>query len=274
MPFLSRFFSFWKNLLHRRQVERDLNDELEAYVDELAKRRIQSGVSPETAREEALHELGGMDRIKALVRQQRIGMRSFHLFAVVIPVGLLAFVAGATFGAGIGLKSQIGSPVQSASRVVAGRSNSLPAENEVVMEGRLVDKETGEPIANVQVSLEPGMLLRHYTFTDSTGRFRFVNPPPQGYRLTAGTQSWRVGGVIQPDPFRGTVLPPMDAFYLSAPASVAVTSKQGAPVEGERLEFKGAVSFRNVKLPEFRRFHYSTSVLELRASNLRPANRP
>jgi hypothetical protein len=271
MPFLSRFFSFWKNLLRRRQVERDLNDELEAYVDELANRRIQAGVSPETAREEALHELGGMDRIKALVRQQRIGMRRFQLFAVVMSVGLVAFIAGATFSSSIGLKSPDKSASQPASQVVP-ESISAPRAKEVVMEGRLVDKETGLPISNVKVSLEPGPLLTHYTHTDSTGRFQFPNPPSQGYRLTAGAQSWRVDGFVIPAPFQNSVLPPWDNFHLSIPTSVAVTSKQGTPVEGERLDFKGAVSDKKLKkMPEVRRFHYSTSVLELRASNFKPA---
>jgi hypothetical protein len=269
MPLPSRFFSLWKNLFRRRQVEQDLNDELEAYIDELARRRIEGGASPDAARQEALHELGGMDRIKALVRQQRIGARSFQLFVLVLPVALVAFFAGATLGSGIGFKSQIASSVQPASRMVAESSNSRSRQDEVVMEGRLVDRETGEPISNVRVGLEPGMLLRHYTVTDSAGGFRFVNPPAQGYRLIAGTQSWGVGGLYQPVPLQGTTLPPIDAFYLPIPTTVAVTSKRGALVEGERLEFRGAVSLTKRKLPEIRRFHYSTSVLELRASNLK-----
>jgi hypothetical protein len=117
---------------------------LEAYVEEMANRRIQAGANPEAAREEALNELGGLERIKALVRQQRIEAKSFQLLAVVIPVGLVMFVVGATFGSSIGLRSQL----QSSTRVSpAASEKGVSAERpQVIMKGRLVDKTTGQPI--------------------------------------------------------------------------------------------------------------------------------
>jgi hypothetical protein len=86
---------FWNNLFRRRQLERDLNDELQSYVEEMAERKIQAGFDPETAREAALMELGSMARIKELVRQQRIGFGNIRRAGSMGVVAIIAFVSGA-----------------------------------------------------------------------------------------------------------------------------------------------------------------------------------
>jgi len=73
MPYQSKVIRFWNNLFHRRQVEVDLDDELQSYVEEMVERKIHAGFAPEAARETVLLEVGGIERIKDLVREQRIG---------------------------------------------------------------------------------------------------------------------------------------------------------------------------------------------------------
>jgi hypothetical protein len=101
MPFFSKMLNFCKNLVRRRQLEDDLNDELQAWVEEMAERKIQAGFAPETAREAALLELGGMDRIKEVLLEQRIGFSSIHRAGVTAIVAVIAFISGATVAVGI-----------------------------------------------------------------------------------------------------------------------------------------------------------------------------
>ena len=44
MPFLSRLDSLRRNLFTRRRLERDLDDELRAYVDQLAEQNRAAGM--------------------------------------------------------------------------------------------------------------------------------------------------------------------------------------------------------------------------------------
>src|SRR5262245_25111486 len=73
MPLLSKVASFCKNLFRDPRRESDLDDELRAYVDELAQRKIRAGMDPRRARREALLETGGVDQEKERVREQRVG---------------------------------------------------------------------------------------------------------------------------------------------------------------------------------------------------------
>jgi putative ABC transport system permease protein len=70
---LPRVSSFFRNLVHKQRVERDLDEEVRAYVDQLTEEKIQSGLSPQEARRTALIELGGVEQVKEQVREVRIG---------------------------------------------------------------------------------------------------------------------------------------------------------------------------------------------------------
>jgi predicted permease len=63
----------WMNVVRRRRVERDLDDELQAMVDLLASEKVSRGVDPERARREALIDIGGVTQVKEQVRQARAG---------------------------------------------------------------------------------------------------------------------------------------------------------------------------------------------------------
>jgi predicted permease len=65
--------NLWRNLFARPQVERDLDEELRAYVDQLTEDKRRAGLSAMDARRAALLELGGMEQVKEEVRQVRTG---------------------------------------------------------------------------------------------------------------------------------------------------------------------------------------------------------
>jgi putative ABC transport system permease protein len=73
MPILSRLASLCRNLFARPRTERDLDEELHAYLNQLAADKLAAGLDPEEARRAALIESGGLDQIKEEVRQVRTG---------------------------------------------------------------------------------------------------------------------------------------------------------------------------------------------------------
>jgi putative ABC transport system permease protein len=73
MPFLSRLASLRRNLFSRPRVERDLDEELRAYLDQLTEEKRQEGMGAEEARRAARLELGGLEQVKEEVRQVRTG---------------------------------------------------------------------------------------------------------------------------------------------------------------------------------------------------------
>jgi hypothetical protein len=265
MPFLSKVLSFWNNLFRQRDVERDLNDELQAWVEEIADRKIQSGFDPETAREAALLELGSMERIKDLVRDQRIGFANFRRAGVTSIVAVVAFICGAA-AAGAVLRWKVSEPAARVAVIAPEKMDTAPLP---VLEGRLVDSATGQPIPFVEIGIKEWP-IRRFTYSDENGYFMFTNPPQSPYGLEAGERYWSVneGGFAN---FRQNR--PGDSFEFLGPSEVSVKDKTGQPSEGERVEFRGRTSKGTPYPPpgkELRRFRYGSSVIELRADNLSP----
>jgi putative ABC transport system permease protein len=73
MPVLSRLASFGRNLFARPRVERDLDDELHACLDELTDEKRRGGMSAPDALRAAGIDFGGMEQVKEEVRQVRSG---------------------------------------------------------------------------------------------------------------------------------------------------------------------------------------------------------
>ncbi len=61
------------NLLHKEQVETELDAEIRGYVDAVTEERIAAGMSLEEARRTALLECGGQEQVKQAVRDGRAG---------------------------------------------------------------------------------------------------------------------------------------------------------------------------------------------------------
>ena len=63
-----------RNLLHKQQIESDLDAEISSYIDTVTDEKIASGLSHDEARRRALAESGGMEQVKQAVRNGRAGI--------------------------------------------------------------------------------------------------------------------------------------------------------------------------------------------------------
>ena len=73
MPLDSKLSAFWRNLVRRPRAERELDDELRAYVELLTAEKVRGGMTPDAARRAALVEVGGVEQVKEAVREVRAG---------------------------------------------------------------------------------------------------------------------------------------------------------------------------------------------------------
>lgn len=73
MSLFSRFRTLATNLLRGDRVEQELDAEVSSYLNQLIDEKIESGISPASARRSAMIELGGVDQVKEQVRDVRLG---------------------------------------------------------------------------------------------------------------------------------------------------------------------------------------------------------
>ncbi len=73
MPWLARFRSLTRNVLHRAGAERELADEASSLLELLAEEKARRGLSPDAARRAANLELGGVEQLKEGMRAVRAG---------------------------------------------------------------------------------------------------------------------------------------------------------------------------------------------------------
>ena len=74
MPLLPKARSLYRTLFRQGRLERDLDDELSRFVEDLTEKHVRDeDMSPEAARRAALMEVGRMDQVKEHVRSGRIG---------------------------------------------------------------------------------------------------------------------------------------------------------------------------------------------------------
>ncbi len=75
MPSLPKLASLWRNLFHRARVENELGEELGSYFEMLVEAKLAQGMTPAEARRLARLEMGGLESVKELVREVRVGRR-------------------------------------------------------------------------------------------------------------------------------------------------------------------------------------------------------
>ena len=73
MSMIARLRSLTRNLFRREAVERELDDELRAYVDALTAEKVRAGMDAGEARRASLIEAGGVEQVKEAVRDSRAG---------------------------------------------------------------------------------------------------------------------------------------------------------------------------------------------------------
>src|SRR6202041_1121004 len=75
MRLRSLITSVLRNLFRKRELDKQLDDEVHAYVDMLTDERIAAGMSASEARRSAQTEFGGVEQVKQAVRNHRAGAR-------------------------------------------------------------------------------------------------------------------------------------------------------------------------------------------------------
>lgn len=73
MTLLHRLISIVRRTVGRNQAERDLNDELQTFVEMAATDQVRDGVTPAEARRQAVLHLGGVEQVKERIRTARSG---------------------------------------------------------------------------------------------------------------------------------------------------------------------------------------------------------
>ena len=73
MPAWRRPAHFWRNLFRKGEVERELDDELRAYVELLTAEKMRGGMDADASRRAALLEVEGVEQVKERVREVRAG---------------------------------------------------------------------------------------------------------------------------------------------------------------------------------------------------------
>ena len=73
MPLLPRLSSLLRNLIRKDQVEQELAEEVQSYLEMLIDAKVRDGLEPGEARRAALIELGGVEQVKERVREVRVG---------------------------------------------------------------------------------------------------------------------------------------------------------------------------------------------------------
>ena len=73
MSTIARMKSLWRNIFAKHRNDRELDDELRSYLDQLAEDKMRAGMPPEAARRAARIELGGVEQVKENVRDVRAG---------------------------------------------------------------------------------------------------------------------------------------------------------------------------------------------------------
>jgi len=74
MPILARLRAFFERMARPRRAERELDEELAAYLELTVAEKVRAGADPAAARREALLELGGAEQVKESVRDVQTGV--------------------------------------------------------------------------------------------------------------------------------------------------------------------------------------------------------
>jgi predicted permease len=71
---IRRLRALWNNVFRRKQLDRELDEELQAYLELASAEKIREGVSPEKAYRDTRRDTGGVEQVKESVRDVRTGV--------------------------------------------------------------------------------------------------------------------------------------------------------------------------------------------------------
>jgi predicted permease len=71
---IRRLCALWNNVFRRKLLDRDLDEELQAYVELVSAEKMREGASPEDAYRDARRDMGGVEQVIQSVREVRVGV--------------------------------------------------------------------------------------------------------------------------------------------------------------------------------------------------------
>jgi hypothetical protein len=214
----------WRSFVRRRAVERELNEELQFHLQQLAERYARSGRDPGSAAHEAGRRFGGLDQVKEDCRD----MRTMHPFE--------DFLRDVRFGLRLLLRSPVFSIVAILSLAIGIGFNSaiFTLVNAIILRSLPVPNPHQLRVAEVQQPpFDPTQRFGYPTFLQArdavagevtlaaaTGNHRGLlatpgpghsGEPMQGrYQLVSGEYF----ELLQPTPQIGRLLGPQDNLQL------------------------------------------------------------
>jgi len=70
---ISRLRALWNSMFRRKLLDRDLDEELQAYLELVSAEKVREGVSSQEAYRDARLETGGVEQVRQRVRDIRAG---------------------------------------------------------------------------------------------------------------------------------------------------------------------------------------------------------
>jgi predicted permease len=182
---LERLRSIVRNTLRRDRVEQDLDDEIRAALDLVIDEHRRSGMSPDDARRMALLQFGGVESVKAQVREARAGalletllQDLRHAARLLLRSPLFTLTAGLSLSISIGATTSVFTVVNGLLVNVPG---GVSEPDRLVEIARLEEGDFG---------IEPIAYPDYLAVRDRATRFEGV----YGYSLTSESLSLRTGG--------------------------------------------------------------------------------
>jgi putative ABC transport system permease protein len=116
---LRRIATLWQSLVGKSRLDRELDEELQAFLEESIDRKCRAGMDPDAARRAAMAELGGVQTVKDEVRMGRAGhhLESAgrdlrHAWRMIFRMPGLSAVVILSLGVGIGVNTAVFSWIQ------------------------------------------------------------------------------------------------------------------------------------------------------------------
>ena len=116
---LRRIATLWQSLVKKSRLDRDVDEELQAYLEESIDRKCRAGMDPDAARRAALADLGGVSSVKDEIRMGRTGHRVEsawldlrHAWRMIFRMPGLSAVVILSLGVGIGVNTAVFSWIQ------------------------------------------------------------------------------------------------------------------------------------------------------------------
>ena len=116
---LRRIATLWQSLAGKSALDRDVDEELHAYLEESVERHIRAGMDAAAARRAARAELGGVQTVKDEIRMGRAGHRVEsagrdlrHAWRMIFRMPGLSAVVILSLGVGIGVNTAVFSWIQ------------------------------------------------------------------------------------------------------------------------------------------------------------------